>query len=345
MAAAADEAQADASVDRRIGKIPVIVIATAAAVVLTIAAIGFLLAPQFNTFLADDSVDPSLLPNSSLVAAGTPVTALNLPRTTAVAVSQAGANDPSAEPTAAASDATTQQAESASTGAAPQASATSVAPATPDSSTTQPAAAAPASVPAVAGAQTTGAAAKMLLDEHFTTNDAGWPSNPEGVAWMGDGSYRIEPRQAGEFVAIGAPIANMPADVVVNATFRKLAGPAGGGYGIILRDQGATGRDGTSQDGHYYVLEVGDKGEIGLWRREADQWVDLLPWQHSEVVKSGNATNEVSVRAVGSTLTMTVNGTIVATKVDGSFIDGGVGLFVGGDGNQVAVDHFSVQTP
>src|SRR6266567_725428 len=127
VAAAADEAQADASVDRRIGKIPVIVIATAAAVVLTIAAIGFLLAPQFNTFLADDSVDPSLLPNSSLVAAGTPVAALRLPRATPVAVGQAGANDPAAEPTAAASDATTQQAESASTGAAQQASATSVA--------------------------------------------------------------------------------------------------------------------------------------------------------------------------------------------------------------------------
>jgi len=34
-------------------------------------------------------------------------------------------------------------------------------------------------------------------------------------------------------VAIGAPLVNVPKDVTVSATFRKLAGPPGGGYGII----------------------------------------------------------------------------------------------------------------
>jgi len=35
----------------------------------------------------------------------------------------------------------------------------------------------------------------------------------------------------------------------------------------------------------------------------------------------------------------------VATKTDDTFSAGGVGVFVGGDGNQVAVDRFSIQTP
>ena len=56
------------------------------------------------------------------------------------------------------------------------------------------------------------------------------------------------------------------------ATFRKLIGPTGGGYGIIVRDQSPTLRDGASQDGRYVVLEVGDKGEVGMWRREADHF-------------------------------------------------------------------------
>jgi hypothetical protein len=185
----------------------------------------------------------------------------------------------------------------------------------------------------------------VVLDERFTNNDRNWPSAAQGTAFLSNGSYRLTPQLAGEFVAVGAPIADLPKDVVVNASFRKLDGPSGGGYGIIVRDQAAAPQQGTSQKGHYYVVEVGDKGEIGMWRRDLDQWVDLVPWQPNPAVKPGTARNEVSVQAVGNRLSLTVNGTQVATISDDTFSSGGVGLFAGGDGNNVAVDRFSVQTP
>jgi hypothetical protein len=132
----------------------------------------------------------------------------------------------------------------------------------------------------------------------------------------------------------------------VSATFRKLSGtPAGGGFGIILRDQGPAPLDGTNQGGQYYVLEVGDKGEVGIWRRDANQWVDVLPWQHADAVHSGTATNELTVSAIGTQLSLSVNGTQVVTQTDTNLSSGRVGLLAGGDGNQVAVDHFTVQTP
>jgi hypothetical protein len=184
-----------------------------------------------------------------------------------------------------------------------------------------------------------------VFDERFSTNDANWPNDPQGVATLNNGVYRIVTRQAGHFVAIGAPITNVPADVLVNATFRKLGGPSGGGYGIIVRDQDQKGLDGRAQDGHYYVLEAGDKGEIGMWRRDGDHWVDLLPWQRSDAVKTGSASNDLSVRAVGNTLTLLVNGTQVATRTDATLTAGRAGVFVGGDGNQVAISSFSIQTP
>jgi hypothetical protein len=185
----------------------------------------------------------------------------------------------------------------------------------------------------------------VLLNEHFANNDSNWPNDPRSSAWFSDGVYHIEPRQAGRFVAISAPIVNLPGDVVISATFRKLGGPAGGGYGIIVRDQDDGVRDGTTQNGHYYVLEVGDIGEVGMWRREADHWVDLLPWQHSDAVKTGTATNQVTVRAVGNALSLVVNGAPVAIRSDAQFTRGQAGLFVGGDGNQVAVSHFTIKTP
>jgi len=184
-----------------------------------------------------------------------------------------------------------------------------------------------------------------LLDEHFTNNSHTWPSNPQGTALVSSGSYQLQPRQAGQFVAIGAPGLEPLGDVVVTATFHKLDGPPGGGYGILVRDQSPTPQNGTSQNGRYYVLEVGDKGEVGMWRRDGDHWVDLMPWQHADAVRTDNAANEVSVRAIGDRLDLSVNGALVATRTDGTFTSGGVGLFVGGDGNHVAVDRFSVQTP
>jgi hypothetical protein len=152
-------------------------------------------------------------------------------------------------------------------------------------------------------------------------------------------------RQTGQSATIGAPFANVPADVQVTADFRKLGGPEGGGYGIIVRDQQPGVRDGTSQDGRYYVLEAGDKGEVGIWRREGDHWVDLVPWQHADAVHTGTAQNELTVRAVGNTLTLLVNGTQVAASSDSTLTNGHVGLFVGGDGDQVAVSRFTIQNP
>jgi hypothetical protein len=80
-----------------------------------------------------------------------------------------------------------------------------------------------------------------------------------------------------------------------------------------------------------------------MWRRDGDHWSDLVPWQPNPAVKPGTASNEMSVRAIGNRLSLTVNGTQVAATTDDTFSKGGVGVFAGGDGNQVAVDRFSIQ--
>jgi hypothetical protein len=124
-----------------------------------------------------------------------------------------------------------------------------------------------------------------------------------------------------------------------------VGGPTGGGYGLIIRDQGPGPRDGVNQNGQYYVLEVGDRGEYGIWRREGDRWLDLIPWTQSELVPQGTVTNEVTVQASGQELTFMVNGRVLANLVGAVLRDGGVGIFVGGDLNEVVVERFVVQTP
>src|SRR5262249_26313162 len=151
-------------------------------------------------------------------------------------------------------------------------------------------------------------------------------------------SYRLTTRQARRFVAVSAPLDDAYADVFVSAAFHKVGGPPGGGYGIIVRDQTLERRTGLDQDGRFYLAEVGDRSEVGLWRREQDHWVELLPWTHTEAVHPGGTTNELTVRAVGQRLAFAVNRTEVAVLVDPALPSGRVGAFVGGDFNDVVLD-------
>ena len=55
--------------------------------------------------------------------------------------------------------------------------------------------------------------------------------------------------------------------------------------------------------------------------------------------------NDLAVRAIGTRFTFTINGTRVAAVEDSVLTAGGVGVFVGGDFNEVALDHFTVELP
>jgi hypothetical protein len=146
-------------------------------------------------------------------------------------------------------------------------------------------------------------------------------------------------------VAVTVPGAQALGDTIVTASFHKLGGPSGGGYGLILRDQNPELRDGQNQLGHYYVFEVGDKGEVGVWLRDADQWIDLLTWTASDAVKPGTASNQLTVTAAGDHMSFVVNGIPVASQTDTVLRTGAVGVFVGGDNNEVALDRNAVSSP
>ena len=136
--------------------------------------------------------------------------------------------------------------------------------ATPAGSAGGPAAAASviAASPVASLAPGAANAGQPLIDVRFAnTASSNWLENPP-FAGFSDGAYRLQARQATRFVAVGAPVEQPLGDVVVSATFRKTGGPPGGGYGLIIRDQGPDPRDGVNQNLNAYVLEAGDRGRI-----------------------------------------------------------------------------------
>jgi hypothetical protein len=222
--------------------------------------------------------------------------------------------------------------------------------AAPQSATTVPPSPSPvqptASVAATPGS--TVATWRTVLDEHFTDNGRGWLNPPDLSARFTSGAYRLLSRGSGH-VAVAAPVVGSFGDVEVTATFQRNGGLAGGGYGVIVRDAEATARDGQTQSGRYYVFGISDVGYVGIWRREEDHWVALLPWTPSVAVRRGEVANELTVRAVGPRFMFTVNGVEVGVAEDRALAEGGVGLFAkAGDRDalqDVSVTHFSVAVP
>jgi hypothetical protein len=174
----------------------------------------------------------------------------------------------------------------------------------------------------------------------------GWPNDPQGPAWLSDGGYQVTTRRPGQFVALGAPQPDVLSDVTVSATFHKVSGPSGSAYGIIVRDQGPGPRDGANQDGRFYLLAVNDRREAGVFRRESDRWIDLLPWRAADAVRSGNQSNALTASAVGDRLSLAVNGIeVAASQSDPTLGPGHVGIFVGGDNTQISLERFTINNP
>jgi hypothetical protein len=184
-----------------------------------------------------------------------------------------------------------------------------------------------------------------LLAQRFLAPLPKWPHDPEGNSWFEDGAYHLLSRQAGRFVAVGAPLSEPVTDAMLTAQFRKVGGPPGGGYGFIIRNQGDPAeRDSRSQTGRYIVAEVGDQGDIGIWQREQTRWIDLLPWTHSAAVHPGAEPNMLTLSTRGANLRFEVNGEAVADLTySGLQTSGGVGIFVGGDLNEVALEWLRIE--
>jgi hypothetical protein len=188
------------------------------------------------------------------------------------------------------------------------------------------------------------AVSRVLFAERFVEPLPGWPHEPNGSAWFADGTYQMAAREPGRFVAVSVPLAALVSDVNVSARFRKTGGPAGGGYGLVVRNQAAAPLDGETQLGRYIVFEVGDMGDIGIWQRDEARWIDVLPWTHADAVRAGVEPNELVVSTQGNRLRFIVNGVEVASMTRADLPpEGGVGVFVGGDMNEVNLEWLIVE--
>jgi hypothetical protein len=181
----------------------------------------------------------------------------------------------------------------------------------------------------VSGCATSIELGKVLLTDSFDNPAAGRLSSQSDSPAVeqgyigGEYQVRLSP-SAKPLRVVGAN--SMFANLQVAVDARLAEGTEGRSIGVACR---MNPKDGTAQ--FYALLAVPATGRFALSNFDGYRWLHLVPFQSSEAVRRGNASNHLELTCVGSTIIARINGTEVASAQDGTYDSGYVAVVVSRD--------------
>lgn len=175
----------------------------------------------------------------------------------------------------------------------------------------------------------------LTLTDDFTNTY--WPhDNMESVRFRYTmGGYTILNRS--EQTIVWSARDDQYAGVRLEVKAQKIAGPLDGYYGVVC---------GFSNGGNYYFLGVGANGWYGIGLQLSNKLTWLIEGMDiTGIIHTGNAPNVIRADCQNQSLTLWVNGTMLATVRDTTFSAGSVGMAVGNrnaTGTEALFDDFSI---
>lgn len=192
------------------------------------------------------------------------------------------------------------------------------------------------------GTPTKSSGPEVLYEDDFGDTGSGWEvgSWPGGSVGYKSGAYSVVSGGSGDTMW---GIANTTlSDVLINVDTNQVSAPDNdnNSYGVACREQG---------DGNGYYLLISGDGGYAIIKAQGNEFTPLVEWTASDAVKKGNATNHIEATCKGTTLTLSVNGTRVATVEDSSYSSGDIALAVtsyeDGQASEVLFDNIKITKP
>jgi hypothetical protein len=181
----------------------------------------------------------------------------------------------------------------------------------------------------------------VLFEDDFSDPSSGWDrvDVAEGITDYGDGVYRIfvNTNNTDQWANPGLDFV----DTIIEVEATKVGGPDDNDFGVICRYEDVENFYFfiISSDGYYAVAKVMDGVQELMGESE------MMP---NDAIKKGNGTNQIQVACDGSSLTLTVNDTLLISVSDSTFPSGDVGLLAGTfdePGTEIHFDNFVVREP
>jgi len=186
------------------------------------------------------------------------------------------------------------------------------------------------------------AAPKALFSDDFSDPSTGWDrvEDTEGSNNYSKGGYRIFVNKQNWYFWSNPGL--QFTDVVIDVDAQKTAGPDENDFGIICR---------YKDEQNFYFFIIGNDGYYGISKiingEESLIGMDRMGYNDS-TIKLGSSPNHLTAECVGSSLTLSVNGTVLADVKDTDLTSGDVGLIAGTydtPGVDILFDNFVVTRP
>jgi pectate lyase len=186
---------------------------------------------------------------------------------------------------------------------------------------------------------------QILFQDDFSDVNSGWDRSQD-ASYSSDyenGSYRIKIFPA-NYAVFATPYQSFQNDVRLEVDAGKISGPEdNNGFGVICRYQDID---------NYYYFYISSDGYVGIGIDNAGtkSFISSSDGYMTRVsgINLGSATNHIRADCIGTTLTLYVNGTQVASATDSSFSGGDVGLVARTfdvPGTDIMFDNFFVYKP
>ncbi len=155
------------------------------------------------------------------------------------------------------------------------------------------------------------------IEDEFNESSGKWDESVQQnfSLWIENGSFHIQVHKE-NFAAWSVYHDLVVEDTLILAHARRVS-EVDGVYGLVFRYQDVS---------NFYYFLIDDSGVFSLGKREAGEWIDLIPWTFSDAVLAGESFNRLGVTATGNELVAYINSEPVGTVTDPSFSKGGVGL-------------------
>lgn len=184
----------------------------------------------------------------------------------------------------------------------------------------------------------------LLFMDDFSDTGSGWDRYQDDLVstdYYND-VYRIQVFTP-SYWAWATPYQDFSGDVRITAHGTMNAGPLDNAFGVICRHKDVE---------NFYIFMISSDGYVGIGRRLNGGDIELISGESmvtSDAILQGQgATNAIQADCIGSTLTLTVNGTQVLTATDTNLTSGDVGLAASTfseAGVDILFDNFTVMRP
>jgi S1-C subfamily serine protease len=160
---------------------------------------------------------------------------------------------------------------------------------------------------------------EILYTDDFASPYSGWDTGGDELTrrYYQDGEYfiQISPDNYYGWAHPGEDFS----DVVITVDVRSERSDGTGDFGVLCRYQ---------DEDNFYALEVSEDGYFAIWKAEAGEFSDLVPWSFSSDIPVQAPVSLVAA-CVGDQLSLAIDDVLLASVSDDTHAHGDIGLIAG----------------